>query len=441
MNILHISAQSTHLQSSISTIPGDKSISHRSVIFGSLADGISTFENVLFSEDCVNTIRIFQALGVTIQTSPGEHKMTITGVGLHGLKSPTETLDVGNSGTGIRLISGVLAGQSFPTEITGDASIQKRPMKRIVDPLSQMGATLTGNGTTDIYPPLKIQGKTPLNAIHYHSPVASAQVKSAVLLAGLYADGPVTVTEPSQSRDHTERMMKAYGVSIDGTTMQPPQKLTPPSTEPLWIPSDFSSAAFFIVLALLVPNTDLTLTGIGLNPTRATLIDILKEMGGDITVTPTEKNTLEPYGNIRIKTSRLHNITVPENVIPFIIDEIPILAVAGLFASGTLVVRGAKELRIKESDRIHGIIDLAMSIGGNIVELEDGFDLTGVRRPLDFSLHSKGDHRLAMSGIIAALAGKVDATILDCECINTSFPNFLEILGEQGVGVGVDETR
>jgi 3-phosphoshikimate 1-carboxyvinyltransferase len=425
---IHLPKQHRKIHKRITTIPGDKSISHRAVILGSLAEGTSHFTNVLFSEDCINTITIFQDLGVTITTDPINHHMTITGVGLQGLKQPQKVLDVGNSGTGIRLISGVLAGQTFTSQITGDASIQKRPMKRIADPLSQMGATIIGETA-----PLKIIGKKPLNSIQYNSPVASAQVKSSILFAGLYADGPTTVTEPQLSRDHTERFMKAYGINLHQenltVTITPPYKLTPPSTEPIPIPSDFSSAAFWIVFSLITPNTELELTNIGLNPTRATLLEILQKMGGNIEVIP-DQNQLEPTGTIRVKTSHLTNIPIKKDWIPFIIDEIPILAVAGLFADGTLSIRNAKELRVKESDRIQGIINLVQAIGGTIQETEDGFDLSPLINPKNFTMNSLGDHRLAMSAFIAALAAGVEAEIQDVACIQTSFPNFFQIAKE-----------
>lgn len=418
----------------ITTIPGDKSISHRAIMFGSLADNESTFKNFLFAEDCINTIKIFQQLGVTIQFDPVKKMVKVNGVGLHGLTPPDKPLDVGNSGTSIRLITGILAAQSFATQITGDETIQVRPMKRIIYPLTNMGASIdaaTLPEKADLFPPLSIKPATELKGIKYSLPMASAQVKSAILLAGLYAKGKTTVVEPRRSRNHTEVMLKAYNAPIEfspsSTTIKQTKTLHNSFDEPLIIPSDFSSAAFFIVLGLLQQNAELSLTKIGVNPTRSPLIDVLKKMGGNIEI-KNKKTKLEPYADIEVRFSELTNITVPESVIPFIIDEIPILAVAGMFAKGTMTVSGAKELRFKESDRIKKIVHLVKEFGGKITEKADGFILQGGIEKQYPNIKSGKDHRIVMSAVIASLLADRPVVIDDINCVRTSFPNFFDII-------------
>ncbi len=432
----------------ISTIPGDKSISHRAIIIGSLAQNTSQFSRFLMAEDCLNTLKIFQELGVPITIDEATKTVTIQGVGLYGLKKPNSTLDTGNSGTGIRLITGVLAGQRFTTQITGDHSIQKRPMKRIIDPLSQMGALITGNaieGKQDTYPPLTIQGQDTLIPLIYSLPVASAQVKSALLFASLYSKDESKINEPKVSRNHTEVMLKKYGAAIrkeNETLICSGQLLLiNPQTTPHIIPADFSSAAFFIVLGLLLPQTLWTFTHIGTNPTRTSLMTILKNMGAAITCSEDNPTNIEPYGTLTVETSSLTNLAVPENEIPFLIDEIPILAIAALFGSGELKITKAKELRVKESDRISSIVDIVTKMGGCVTDYEDGFTLSGIQGKLNpFHTQSNGDHRIAMSAIIAAIAGNVEATIDDVDCINTSFPNFFSILETLGVSFELRKT-
>lgn len=431
----------------ISDIPGDKSISHRAIIIGSLAENTSIFTRFLFAEDCINTAKTFQSLGVSIELDDQSKTVSIHGVGLKGLKQPDKTLDTGNSGTGIRLITGVLAGQAFNSKITGDHSIQKRPMKRIVAPLEQMGAKISGQTLpekNDIYPELQITGQPLLSPLKYTLPVASAQVKSALLFASLYANGESEITEPKISRNHTEVMLKTYGASIrkEGQTWfcSGKNSLKNPSAIPHIIPADFSSASFFIVLGLLLPNTHWTLTHIGTNPTRTSLAKVLQSMGANIRITESESANIEPIGTIEIKTSNLKNITVPIEEIPFLIDEIPILAIAALFSEGELTISNAKELRVKESDRIAAIVESIRAMGGEITEREDGFTLKGNKGKIQpFRIHSKGDHRIAMSAIIASIAGQVPATIEDVACINTSFPNFFEILKSIGVTYQIEE--
>ncbi|MFC1771588.1 3-phosphoshikimate 1-carboxyvinyltransferase [Candidatus Margulisiibacteriota bacterium] len=418
------------------TIPGDKSISHRAIIVASLAENNSIFGNFLFSEDCLNTARVFQELGVDIELNGEKKTVSIKGVGLKGLKKTGQILDVGNAGTGIRLISGVLSGQDFVSQITGDNSIQKRPMKRAIEPLTLMGAEIKGRkmeGKDDIYPPLTINGKISLNGIKYTLPVASAQVKSAILFASLYSLDRTVVTEPEKCRDHTERILKKFGADIQVINNKiycsGLKKLKNPDPQvPLFIPSDPSSAAFFVVLACLLPGTELVIKNVGLNPTRARYLDILKSMGADLTITSVKGEDFEPYGDIIVRSSSLENISIKKEDIPFVIDEIPILAVAALSGKGTFVVRNAAELRIKESDRIEGVSDLVKSIGGNIKTYADGFEIEGSSDFKDFAVESKGDHRLAMSAIIAALAAGKEAIVKDHDCINTSFPDFFRII-------------
>ncbi len=419
----------------ITDIPGDKSISHRAIILGSLADNPSVFTHFLTAEDCLNTVSIFRALGVSIERF--EDRVTVNGVGIQGLQPPSQLLDTGNSGTGIRLITGVLAGQLFSTTLSGDASIQRRPMKRVVDPLTQMGAHITGHaiaGKSDIYPPLTVHGGHPLSGIVYSLPVASAQVKSAVLLAGLFATGSTTVIEPERCRDHTERMMAGYGLEIkrDNHTIElTPGRLRNPNPKvPIRIPSDFSSAAFFLVLGAV--TCPVTLTGIGLNDTRRTLLDVLVRMGAKVTITDRSGDDFEPHATIHVEPSPLRNVTIEGPDIPFLIDEIPILAIAALFASGTLVVRDAAELRVKESDRIAAIVASVRAMGASIIEKDDGFELFGTISVDGFVVESQGDHRIAMSAIIGAIAAGKSARVLGCDCIRTSFPNFFDILSRIG---------
>ncbi len=419
----------------IDTIPGDKSISHRAIIIASLAKNTTTFNGFLFSEDCLNTLKIFQQLGVTIVVDSTKKTVTVHGVGMHGLK-PTETfLDVGNSGTGIRLITGILAAQNFESVITGDSSIQKRPMKRIVDPLKRMGAIIDGQQTNDIYPPLTISPSHVLKGITYTMPIASAQVKSCLLFAGLFLKEPTTVIQPDFCRDHTEIMLKAFQATLTTDTHRitiEQSELANPFSDPITIPADFSSAAFFIVLGLIHPNLSLTLKQIGMNPTRSKLIEVLQAMGGNIIVS-NHKMEIEPYADITVSSSKLANISIDESVIPIIIDEIPILAVAGMFASGTMILSQAKELRFKESDRITQIIKLVQAFNGSIIEHDDGFELTG-----GFNIKSSPkidtafDHRIAMSAIIAALAANVTISLDTKDSIKTSFPNFFDIIESLG---------
>lgn len=419
----------------ISDIPGDKSISHRAVIIGSLADNTSVFQNFLKAEDCLNTLSIFKQLGVPASLSPDTGDVTVSGVGLRGLRSSDSDLDVGNSGTGIRLISGLLAGQTGSYIISGDHSIQKRPMKRVIDPVASMGGMISGQfleGSGDIYPPLKITGQQ-LKGISYTMPVASAQVKSAILLAGLTADGTTTLIEKAPSRDHTERMLKGFGadIQVNGRTivLNGGKPLHNPSDQPIYIPSDISSAAFFMVLGLLVPGMEITLSKIGINKTRNGILTVLQQMGAEIAIENKAGEQVEPYADITVKTSELTNLHVDPVLVPNIIDEIPILSVAALFGKGPFTISGAKELRVKESDRIAAICDLVTAIGGRIEEKEDGFTIHPDPAAYKaFSYSPRFDHRMAMSAVIAAIAGNVRAKISQFESVNTSFPVFSQKL-------------
>ncbi|MFH1542784.1 MAG: 3-phosphoshikimate 1-carboxyvinyltransferase [bacterium] len=397
-------------------IPGDKSISHRAVMLGALANGETVINGFLASADCLATIKCFQQLGIQV-TRIQETSYKIIGKGLRGLQKADGVLDVGNSGTTIRLLSGILAGQNFTSEITGDASIQKRPMKRIFEPLTLMGARIVGKvRDNNIYAPLKITG-TKLKGITYELPVASAQVKSAVMLAGLFAEGETTVVEKIKSRDHTERMFRYFAATKNGF----PGKVVD-------VPGDISSAAFFMVLGLITPNSELTIYNVGLNPTRTGIIDVLRQMGGKIEIKDEQILSEEPRGTIVIKTSKLKGIKIDGAIIPRIIDEIPIIAVAATQAKGKTEIRGARELRVKESDRIATIASELRKMGAKIEELEDGLIIEGPTKLHGAAIDSHGDHRIAMACSIAAKVADGETKINDVDCIETSFPGFSTLI-------------
>jgi 3-phosphoshikimate 1-carboxyvinyltransferase len=414
------------LPETISVIPGDKSISHRAIIIGALAKGSTTFHGFLMSQDCLHTLDIFKQLGVQIEQEGTT--VTIYGKGPEGLQKPENALYVGNSGTGIRLITGVLAGLPFNSQVSGDASIQQRPMDRVVNPLTTMGAQFeSDNGT----PPIFVTGNPNLlPGLTYTMPVASAQVKSAMLLAGVTAGVPVTVIEPEPCRDHTERMLQLFGAQVaseDGVISLNSWDLTAPSNT-VQIPADISSALFFICLALMTQQS-VTFTNIGLNPSRIGCLTVLKSMGANIEVVP-YTDTYEPMGDIvvHVANAPLTNITLSKELVPNVIDELPILAVLATACQGTFTVQDAKELRVKESDRIDGICRLITALGGTIQELDDGFLLEGGCTPTDFNYDSHFDHRLAMSATIAAYAYGVSGTVEGEDSIATSFPNFFDLL-------------
>jgi 3-phosphoshikimate 1-carboxyvinyltransferase len=423
----------TGLQGAI-RVPGDKSISHRSIMLGSIAEGTSHISGFLDGEDSLNTLRSFQAMGVDIE-GPVDGDVTIHGVGMNGLTPPTQSLDLGNSGTSMRLLAGLLAGQRFDVELSGDASLSKRPMKRVTDPLTEMGAVVT---TADGgKPPLKITGNQSLNSFSYQMPMASAQVKSCCLLAGLYAHGKTCVTEPAVTRDHTERMLKAFGCEVevnDSTAcITGPAKLIATDID---VPADISSAAFFMVGASIAENSDIVLKHVGVNPTRTGIINILKLMGADITMSNEQEVGGEPVADIRIKSANLKGIHVPENLVPLAIDEFPVLFVAAACAEGQTVVTGAEELRVKESDRIQVMADGLIALGVNAKATDDGMIIEG-GGIAGGTVHSHDDHRIAMAFAMAGLRASDDIHIEDCDNVNTSFPGFAELAASCGLSIQV----
>lgn len=402
------------------TIPGDKSISHRAVMFGALAQGTTRITHFLEGADCLSTISCFQAMGIHIQKNKDE--VLVEGKGLHGLQAPLDILDVGNSGTTTRLISGILAGQDFTSRLTGDASICQRPMGRIITPLSLMGAQITSQNQNGCAP-LTIQGGH-LHGIHYQSPVASAQVKSCVLLAGMYADAPTSVTEPVLSRNHTELMLNYFGAQVTskGTTAailpQPDLK-----ARDITVPGDISSAAYFIAAGLLVPGSEILLCNVGINPTRDGLLRVCQAMGGDITLLNV-RNDGEPTADLLIRNSSLHGTEIKGEIIPTLIDEIPMIAVMAAFAEGTTVIRDAAELKVKESDRIQVMTDNLTRMGADVEALPDGMIIHGGKPLHGATIDSHKDHRIAMSFAVAGGICEGSLTITDGECVNISYPEF-----------------
>lgn len=403
------------------TVPGDKSISHRAVMFGSLAQGTTKITHFLEGADCLSTISCFRKMGIDIERNASE--ILVHGKGLHGLSAPSETLDVGNSGTTTRLISGILAGQSFISELNGDASIQSRPMKRIMTPLLSMGAdivSLRGNGCA----PLRITGKS-LHAAHYQSPVASAQVKSCVLLAGMYADGITSVTEPVLSRNHTEIMLNYFGANVtsQGTTasIEPEPVL---NGREIKVPGDISSAAYFIAAALLVPGSELLIKNVGTNPTRAGILEVCRAMGADITYLNENCDSGEPTADLLVRTSALHGTTVEGAIIPTLIDEIPMIAVMAAFAEGTTIIRDAAELKVKETDRIKTTTEGLLAMGVDVTPTDDGMIIRGGNPVHGGQINSYLDHRIAMAFSIAALAAEGNTEIQDGQCVDVSYPSF-----------------
>lgn len=406
-------------------IPGDKSISHRAIMFGALSNGTTEITNFLQGADCLSTISCFQAMGVPIENDT--NRVLIHGVGLHGLQVPEQMLDVGNSGTTTRLISGILAGQPFTSTLNGDASIQKRPMKRIIDPLTLMGAdirSLHDNGCA----PLSINGGH-LHGISYQSPVASAQVKSCVLLAGLYADGVTSVTEPALSRNHTELMLSGFGAQVEtnGTTatVHPEPTLT---GQQIAVPGDISSAAYWIAAALAVPNSELVLTNVGINPTRDGMLRVAEAMGADITRENVRTISGEPVCDLIVRSSSLHGTTIAGDLIPTLIDEIPVIAVLACFADGDTVIRDAQELKVKESNRIDTVVEGLRAMGADATATDDGMIIHGGRTLHGAVIDSHLDHRIAMSFAVAGLMCEEPTTILNADSVVISYPDFYESL-------------
>lgn len=407
------------------TIPGDKSISHRSIMFGSIADGTTEVTHFLEGADCLSTISCFQKMGIEIHRE--KDMVTIKGKGLHGLNAPTGILDVGNSGTTTRLISGILAGQPFSSVLNGDASIQTRPMKRIIEPLTQMGADIKSEKNNGCAP-LIINGHT-LKGISYQSKVASAQVKSCILLAGLYADSKTTVTEPILSRNHTELMLSAFGADItsSGTTASilPNPHLVGQKIE---VPGDISSAAYFIAAGLLVPNSEILIKNVGINPTRDGILKVAYAMGGKIEEINRRTVSGEPVCDLFVRSSTLHGTVIEGDIIPTLIDEIPVIAVMAAFADGTTTIKDAAELKVKETNRIDTVTENLKAMGCDITPTEDGMIINGGRPLHGATIHSHLDHRIAMSFAIAALAAEGETEIIDGECVNISYPSFYQDL-------------
>lgn len=406
-------------------IPGDKSISHRAVMFGSLAKGTTHISNFLAGADCLATIDCFRKMGIEIEQDGTN--VTVHGKGLHGLEKPEGLLDVGNSGTTTRLISGILAGQDFEVVLSGDASLNQRPMKRIMTPLRMMGAEIESVNGNDCAP-LKITGKK-LNAIHYDSPVASAQVKSCVLLAGLYADGKTSVTEPALSRNHTELMLRSFGVEVESHDKT--AEITPPdemSAVDIIVPGDISSAAYFIAAGLITPDSCIRLKNVGLNPTRDGLLRVCRQMGADIQMENVRDNGGEPAADLMIRTSRLKGTIVEGDLIPTLIDEIPVIALLAAFAEGETVIRDAQELRVKESDRIALTVDHLVKMGAEARGTEDGMIIHGGNPLHGAEIHCAYDHRIAMTFSIAGINADGETIIRDSECVDVSYPTFYEQL-------------
>lgn len=405
------------------TIPGDKSVSHRSVMFGAIATGKTTVDGFLLGEDCLSTIDCFRKLGVKIDVDGTN--VTIESAGMEAWQEPSEVLYTGNSGTTTRLMLGILAGSNVHSVMTGDASIGKRPMRRVIDPLRQMGAHITGRADGQ-YTPLAIQGTT-LQAIDYQMPVASAQVKSAILLAGIRAQGTTVVRETEISRDHTERMLRQFGAQInveEGViSFEGGQKLLGTHVS---VPGDISSAAFFLVAGAICQNSKVVLENVGINPTRDGVIEVLRNMGASMTVVPNEDDQSEPTATITIETSTLKGTIIEGDIIPRLIDEIPILALLATQAHGTTIIKDAEELKVKETDRITAVVDELQKLGARIEATEDGMVIEGPTPLQGTSLKTYGDHRIGMMGAVAALITNGAVTLDDAECIAVSYPSFFE---------------
>ncbi len=423
-------------------VPGDKSISHRSIMLGALADGVTEVTGFLTGEDSLATLKAFQEMGVSI-SEPVDNKIIINGVGIDGLQKPAKDLYLGNSGTSMRLLSGLLSAQKFDVTLTGDGSLSTRPMKRVTSPLAEMGAEIHSSATGTA--PLKIVGGTDLNGFHYDMPIASAQVKSCLLLAGMFANGETSVCEPAPTRDHTERMLKGFNYAIDDESaifsengkirIRGGGRLTSTNID---VPADISSAAFFIVAASIAKDSDVLLEHVGINPTRTGVIDILRLMGADITLENSSVVGGEPIADIRVRSAQLNGISIPEELVPLAIDEFPVIFIAAACAQGTTILTGAEELRVKESDRIQVMVDGLKELSIDITATPDGAiieggTITGGR------VHSHEDHRISMSFVIASLAATERIIIDDCSNVATSFPGFIAMAKK--VGINVTEKR
>ncbi len=407
------------------SVPGDKSISHRAVMLGALGRGVTVIHGFLQGEDTVSTLNAFRAMGVEASDDGGT--LHIHGKGLNGLEEPSDVLDCGNSGTSMRLMTGLLAGQKFFSVLTGDRYLRNRPMGRVIEPLGRMGADIWGR-SGGAKAPLAIQG-TPLRGISFVSPVASAQVKSALLLAGLFAEGDTVVTEPSLSRDHSERMLRYFGADVEklprGARLRGGRTL---EAREVMVPGDISSAAFFIVAALVVPGSELMVRGVGINPTRTGIIDILQQMGASLELSNEREVSGEPVADILVHSSRMKGIEISGELVPRAIDEFPVICVAAACAEGTTVLRDAKELRVKETDRIAAMAENLSKAGVAVTETEDGMEIAGSDRLSACSVDSFGDHRIAMAMMVAGLVADGEIRVADTGCIDTSFPGFVELL-------------
>lgn len=411
------------------TIPGDKSISHRSIMLGSIAKGITEVHNFLEGADCLATIECFRKLGIEIEKN--QDTVVVHGKGLHGLTPPTDILDVGNSGTTTRLLAGILCGQEFDSKISGDESLNSRPMKRIMEPLTQMGANISSILRNDCAPLYITKGK--LHGFHYDSPIASAQVKSCILLAGLYADGETSVTEPNLSRNHTELMLKEFGADLMSAheltntrttaSVRPCQELY---GQKITVPGDISSAAYFIAAGLLVPDSEILIKDIGINPTRAGFLKVCEDMGGDIILQNEHFCGGERVADILVRTSNLHGITIEGSIIPTLIDEIPIIAVMAAMAEGTTIIRDAEELKVKETDRIETVTDNLKAMSCDVTPTFNGMIIEGGKPLLGATIHTLLDHRIAMAFSIAALVAEGTTNILDSDCVDVSYPSFYD---------------
>lgn len=401
------------------TVPGDKSISHRAVMLGALADGDTHISGFLSGADCLSTIDCFRAMGIEIEVE-GDN-VTVHGKGLHGLKKPDKTLYTGNSGTTTRLLCGILAGQPFDTEITGDASICKRPMGRVTKPLAGMGAEIENE-----YCPLKIHGM-PLHGMNYQMTVASAQVKTALILAGLYAEGETIIHETEKSRDHTELMLRAMGadIEVDGLTIKikKTDRLAP---QDITVPGDISSAAFFLVLGAIMPDSELLIKNVGINPTRTGITDVLRDMGADMEFKNLRTSAGEPVADIAVRSSALHGTEIGGAIIPRLIDELPAIAVAAVFAKGVTVIKDAQELKVKETNRIRAVVDEFRKCGIDITETDDGMIINGGKPVYGADFASYGDHRMAMSLAVLAQLADGSSTLDDADCVSVSYPGFFD---------------
>jgi 3-phosphoshikimate 1-carboxyvinyltransferase len=415
------------------TPPPDKSITHRAVIFAALAEGTSVVENYLAGEDCLRTVRAFEMMGVKIKRLPGI--LEITGAGLGGLRAPGEAIDAGNSGTTARMLAGILAGQGFTSQITGDSSLSKRPMRRVIEPLALMGAKITAREGNFL--PMTVEGNPGLKPINYKSPVASAQVKSCVLLAGLNTKGETVFTESVKSRDHTERMMKAFGADVKVTglsvSVTGPAKL---KAKNLTVPGDISSAAFFLVAGCLASKEGITLKNVGINPSRDGILEVLEKMGASIEIGNLREVSGEPVADITVKKSNLRAVQITREMIPRLIDEIPVIALAATQAQGQTVISGAAELRVKESDRIKTVLAALTKMGAKVTEKADGMVIEGPVQLKGAVIDSCGDHRLVMMAAVAGIIAGGGVKIRNTDCVNTSYPGFLQDMKKIGADCG-----